>query len=71
MFMDNEDKDIQLLADNPWYMDLEPLKKCICGGMPHIDVSMALIQCDNCKLSFEYRYNKGIIPYHTWQAIHK
>lgn len=30
-----------------------------------VDISMALIQCDNCGISFEYRYRRGIIPYHT------
>lgn len=69
--MTDEDKDILLVRDNPWYENLEPLKKCICGGTPHFDISMALIQCDACGLSFEYRYNKGVIPYHTWQSIHK
>jgi len=66
-----EEKDVQLLKDNPWYENLEPLKKCNCGGRPTIDASMALIQYENCGLCFAYRYNKGVIPYHTWQINHK
>jgi ribosomal protein L37AE/L43A len=30
-----------------------------------VDISMALIQCDNCGISFEYRYRRGTVPYHT------
>lgn len=30
-----------------------------------VDWSMALIQCDGCGISFEYRYNRGVIPYKT------
>ena len=63
--------DRELARTNPWYEDLEPLKKCFCGGQLYFDVSMALIQCDNCGFCFQYRYNKGIIPYHTWQLIHE
>jgi len=63
--------DVELTVKNPWYEDLKPLEKCYCGGQPHLDISMALIQCDKCGLCFEYRYNKGVIPYHTWQLIHK
>jgi len=63
-------KDRNLSKSNPWYEDL-PLEKCMCGGQPHFDVSMALIQCNNCGLCFEYRYGKGIIPYYTWQAVRR
>ena len=63
--------DEALLQHNPHYQNLEPLKKCVCGGQPHIDVSMSLIHCPQCGLCFEYRYNKGVIPYFTWQLIHK
>ena len=30
-----------------------------------VDISMALIQCDSCGISFEYRYRRGVIPYYT------
>ena len=60
-------KDRNLSKSNPWYEDL-PLEKCMCGGQPHFDVSMALIQCNNCGLCFEYRYGK---PYYTWQAVRR
>ena len=30
-----------------------------------VDVSMALIQCDGCGIAFEYRYDRGVIPFHT------
>ena len=30
-----------------------------------VDISMRLIQCDGCGLSFEYRYDRGVIPFHT------
>lgn len=64
-------KDVKLRERNPFYIQLSPLKKCICGHQPIIDASMALIHCTNCGLSFEYRYFKGLIPYYTWQEIHK
>ena len=48
---------------------IEPLELCRCGGKVHIDTSMALIVCDQCGLCFEYRYDRGVIPYHTWQLI--
>ena len=63
--------DIQLRDNNPWCRDLPPLEKCNCGGQPGIDPSMALIYCPDCGLSFEYRYNRGTIPYFTWQLNHK
>jgi len=46
-------------------------KKCpICKEKKLIvDVSMALIQCEHCGISFEYRYNRGIIPYKTFVNI--
>ena len=38
----------------------------VCGKMCLVvDVSMALIQCDSCGIAFEYRYNQGVIPFHT------
>ena len=42
-------------------------KDCpICGERKLIvDLSMSLIQCDSCGISFEYRYDRGIIPFHT------
>ena len=30
-----------------------------------VDRSMALILCDSCGIAFEYRYDRGIIPFHT------
>jgi len=30
-----------------------------------LDLSMALIQCEGCGISFEYRYDRGVIPYNT------
>ncbi len=30
-----------------------------------VDRSMTLIQCDNCGIAFEYRYDRGVIPFHT------
>jgi hypothetical protein len=60
------EKDIQLEKDNPWYENLV-LNKCHCGEQPVLDTSMRLIYCPNCGLSFEYRYHRGIVPYHTWQ----
>lgn len=30
-----------------------------------LGMSMALIQCDGCGISFEYRYDRGVIPYNT------
>ncbi|MBI9087383.1 MAG: hypothetical protein JEZ11_27585 [Desulfobacterales bacterium] len=65
-----EDKDLALRDSNPFYEDLPPLEPCVCGGIPIIDSSMGLIYCEKCGLSFEYRYNKGLVPYHTWQAYH-
>ncbi len=60
-------KDIELSTTNTWYKDLDPLARCACGGQPHIDVSKELIVCDNCGLSFGYRYCRGVVPYYTWQ----
>ena len=30
-----------------------------------VDMSMTLIQCDSCGIAFEYRYDRGVIPFHT------
>lgn len=49
------------------FLDMPQLAPCRCGGEAIIDVSMALITCNQCGMSFEYRYNRGVIPYHTWQ----
>lgn len=49
------------------YSSLPPLNKCRCGGIPIIDTSMGLIYCPRCGLSFEYRYNRGTVPYYMWQ----
>jgi hypothetical protein len=65
-----QQKDFKLSMSNPHYIDLPPLEKCVCGHQPIIDVSMALIYCSNCGLCFEYRYNRGILPYYMWQEIH-
>lgn len=50
-----------------WFMELPPLAPCRCGGTPNIDISMGLIHCDTCGLSFEYRYDRGVVPYYTYQ----
>ena len=69
-YYETKEKDIQLCKNDPHYRDVEPLKKCSCGGRPTIDVSMALIHCNKCGLCFEYRYARGVVPYHTWQLSH-
>jgi len=62
-------KDVDICKSDPYQLvdDCPPLAPCRCGGEAIIDFSMALIQCETCGMSFEYRYNQGIIPYHTWQ----
>ena len=57
---------------NQW-ADLQKLigeireKDCpICGQKKlGTDVSMCLIQCEGCGIAFEYRYDRGVIPFHT------
>jgi hypothetical protein len=68
--MTNEEaqiKDEKLAKENPFHDGLPPLAPCRCGGAPYVDTSMALIYCPVCELSFEYRYNRGVVPYYTWQ----
>jgi hypothetical protein len=69
-FYEIQAKDIELAATNPHYKDLDDLKFCVCGNKPYIDASMRLIHCTECGLSFQYRYWKGLVPYHMWQRIH-
>lgn len=69
LFKEMMQKDVELRNRGTDYSKLSPLEPCRCGGSPHVDVSMALIQCDNCGLCFEYRYNRGVVPYFTWQAL--
>lgn len=59
--------DQRLSKENPWHDGLPPLEPCRCGGEAYVDVSMALIHCPQCDMSFEYRYNRGVVPYYTWQ----
>jgi hypothetical protein len=67
-FEEAHEKDCELVGADKYHL-LPPLLPCRCGGDAHMDVSMALIQCNRCEMSFEYRYDKGVIPYYTWQLI--
>lgn len=55
-------KDIEVL-EHP-EMGHCPCPVCGVSGLI-VDVSMALIQCDSCGISFEYRYDRGVIPFYT------
>lgn len=61
--------DVELAIHGDKYHTLPPLKPCRCGGKAILDISMALITCDRCEMSFEYRYHRGVIPYFTWQLV--
>ena len=63
------DLDLLIAKSDPYILidELPPLAPCRCGGAAHLDISMALIACETCGMSFEYRYNQGVIPYYSWQ----
>ena len=65
-FDEAQDLDIEL-SKTLAYEDLPELAPCRCGGAASVDVSMRLISCEKCGMSFEYRYNRNVIPYFTWQ----
>lgn len=68
--MNNQDKDVVMSrrggATQEMIEQVEELPCPVCGEKKLIvDISMTLIQCDGCGICFEYRYNRGVIPYNT------